>query len=110
MLELRRHNRAPLDTPVEFVRKGSSERIAGRATDISLGGMFIETATPLPFSAELVVHITLPSPAGSPASASKAAFTLPGVVRWTRADGMGVQFGLIGARETHAITELTRAP
>jgi hypothetical protein len=30
-------------------------------------------------------------------------------VRWTRSDGMGVQFGLIGARETHAITELTRA-
>ena len=36
-------------SPVEFVAKGSAERIAGRARDISLGGMFIETATPLPF-------------------------------------------------------------
>jgi hypothetical protein len=100
VLELRRHNRAPLDASVEFVGKGSSERIAGRAKDISLGGMFIETLHPLPFSSELVVHVLLPS--------QKAPFALPGVVRWTRDGGMGVQFGLIGARETHAITELTR--
>jgi hypothetical protein len=46
------------------------------------------------------VHITLPG--------QKVAFALPCVVRWTGADGMGVQFGLIGARETHAITEITR--
>ena len=100
MLELRSHTRASLDVPVEFVKKGSAERVAGQAKDISLGGMFIETSAPVAFSAELVVHVTLPS--------QKAPFALPGVVRWTRTDGMGVQFGLIGARETHAITELTR--
>jgi hypothetical protein len=100
VLELRRHNRAPLDVTVEFVIKGSDKRITGRAKDISLGGMFIETSSPITFSSELVVHVTLPS--------QKAPFALPGVVRWTRTDGMGVQFGLIGARETHAITELTR--
>jgi type IV pilus assembly protein PilZ len=66
--------------------------------------MYVRTASPLPFGAELVVHLLLPG--------QKAPFALPGVVRWTRAgEGMGVQFGLIGARETHAITELTsRAP
>jgi hypothetical protein len=100
VLELRRHNRATLDVPVEFVAKGSNERIVGHARDISVGGMFIVTATPLPFSAEIVVHIVLPS--------QKAPFSLPGVVRWTREDGMGIQFGLIGARATHAITQLTR--
>lgn len=100
MLELRRHNRAPLDVTVEFVIKGSDKHLTGRAKDISLGGMFIETSSPIAFSSELVVHVTLPS--------QKTPFALPGVVRWTRADGMGVQFGLIGARETHAITELTR--
>ncbi len=62
--------------------------------------MFIETTTPLPFKSELTVHITLPG--------QKAPFAFPGVVRWTRSDGMGVQFGLIGARETHAITEVTK--
>ena len=102
MLELRRHSRTVIDVHVEFVGKGATERFAGRAKDISLGGMFIETDRPLPFSAEVTVHLTLPS--------QKAPFALPGVVRWNRDGGMGVQFGLIGARETHAITELTRAP
>jgi PilZ domain-containing protein len=101
VLELRRHNRAAVDVPVEFVAKGGTERSAGRARDISLGGMFIETDTPLPFSAEVIVHLTLPS--------QKTPFAMPGVVRWNRNGGMGVQFGLIGARETHAITELTRS-
>ncbi len=102
MLELRRHNRTVVDVPVEFVGKGATERFAGRAKDISLGGLFVETDNPLPFSSEVIVHITLPS--------QKAPFALPGVVRWNRNGGMGVQFGLIGARETHAITELTRSP
>ena len=102
MLELRRHSRSAIDVPVEFVGKGASERFAGRAKDISLGGMFIETADPLPFAAEVTVHVTLPS--------QKTAFALPGVVRWNRDGGMGVQFAPMGARETHAITELTRAP
>jgi type IV pilus assembly protein PilZ len=62
--------------------------------------MFVETSAPAPFRAEVVVHIVLPGH-GAP-------FALPGVVRWTRGGGMGVQFGLIGARETHAITEVTR--
>ena len=38
-----------------------------------------------------------------------AAFALPAVVRWVRNGGMGVQFGLLGARETHTITELAHA-
>jgi hypothetical protein len=100
VVELRRHRRAFLNVPVEFVAKGSNERVSGHARDISLGGMFIVTSTPLPFSAEIIVHASLPT--------QKAPLAFPGVVRWTRNDGMGIQFGLIGARETHAITELTR--
>jgi len=101
VVELRRHQRAAIDVPVEFVAKGSTERIAGQAKDISVGGMFVESATPLPFGAEVVVHVTLPG--------QRSPFALPGVVRWARGtEGMGVQFGLLGARETHAITELTK--
>ncbi len=103
MVELRRHQRAPIDVAVQFVVKGTQERQPGQAKDISLGGMYIETQHMPAFGAELVVHVTLPG--------QKAAFALPGVVRWVRAgEGMGVQFGLIGARETHAITELTKEP
>ncbi len=103
MVELRRHQRAPIDVPVQFVIKGTQERQAGQAKDISLGGMYVETPHTPKFGAEVLVHVTLPG--------QKAAFALPGVVRWVRAgEGMGIQFGLIGARETHAITELTKAP
>jgi type IV pilus assembly protein PilZ len=103
VIELRRYQRAPLDVPVEFVVKTGDARRPGRSKDISLGGMFIHVERPLEFGAELVVHLTLPG--------QKAPFALPGVVRWSRAgEGMGIQFGLMGARETHAITELTRVP
>ena len=86
---------------MEFALKGKTNRLAGRAKDISLGGMFIETAYPLAHNAELVVTVTVPG--------QTAPFAIPAVVRWQSPDGMGVQFGLIGARETHAITEYTRA-
>jgi uncharacterized protein (TIGR02266 family) len=99
VIENRRHQRAALDVSVEFVGKGADTRLRGQAKDISLGGMFIETSQPLAFGSDLTVHMTLPG--------QKQSFMLPGVVRWNRNGGMGVQFGLIGARETHAITELT---
>jgi hypothetical protein len=38
----------------------------------------------------------------------KAPFALPGVIRWMRNGGMGVQFGLLGARETYTITEVVK--
>ena len=34
---------------------------------------------------------------------------LPGVVRWLKPGGFGVQFGLLGARDTHAISELFKS-
>jgi type IV pilus assembly protein PilZ len=80
--------------------RGSNETGVGRARDISLGGMFIVTEQPLPFATEIVVHVMLPG--------HKSEFALPSVVRWVGGGGMGVQFGLIGARETHAITELVK--
>ena len=99
-MELRRYARAPLNVSVEFSQKGKTERVLGLSRDISLGGMFIETHAPLDHNAELTVFLVLPS--------QPAPFALPGVVRWTRPDGMGIQFGLVGARETFAITEVTR--
>jgi type IV pilus assembly protein PilZ len=102
VVELRRYQRAPIDVPVEFEAKGAHERFAGRAKDLSIGGMYVEAQAPLSFGVELVVFVRLPG--------QKAIFALPAVVRWVRPGaGMGLQFGLLGARETHAITELTKA-
>ena len=104
MIEKRRYARASIDTPVTFSVKGSSNEESGIGRDISIGGIFIETATAAAFGAEVVVRVSLRTAGGS-----MGEFKLPGVVRWVRSGGMGVQFGLLGVRETHAITELSRA-
>jgi hypothetical protein len=99
LVELRRHERTPIDIAVEFSGAGSEARSAGRAKDISIGGTFIETSAPQAFSTEIIVHLRLPG--------QRSPLAIPGVVRWARDGGMGVQFQLLGARETHAIMSLT---
>jgi hypothetical protein len=102
VVEFRRHPRVPFEGSVEFGRKGGSDRVAGECKDVSVGGMYVQTPNPMPFGAELFVYVTFPG--------GSAPFAIPAVVRWMRpGQGMGLQFGLIGARETHAITELMRA-
>ena len=66
------------------------------AKDISLGGMFIEAAESPPFGSQVTIATRLPS----------AEVRLVGVVRWNKPDGFGVQFGLLGAKETHAIAKM----
>ena len=102
MVDLRRSPRVPLGQPLEFSTKDEDTpvRMDGIGKDISLGGMFIETDLPGPLGEQIVVHLVLPGSAHEMA--------LPAVVRWTGKDGMGVQFGLLGARETYEITEFER--
>ena len=99
-MEFRRFTRAPLEQPLEFVQKNSDSRAKGLAKDISVGGMFVQTETPATFGSDVVVYIVLPS--------DPKEVRLPGIVRWKAPGGMGVQFGLLGARETHAITEIVK--
>lgn len=40
---------------------------------------------------------------------NQIAVPLPGIVRWTKPEGFGVQFQLLGARETHALAKLLKA-
>lgn len=102
-MEKRRHARASIDLPVLFAVKGGDSHGQGIGKDISIGGMFIETEAAAAFGAEVVVRVRLRTPSGT-----EQDFDLPGVVRWVRSGGMGVQFGLLGALETHAITELAK--
>jgi type IV pilus assembly protein PilZ len=98
--EQRRSHRVPIEVPVEFTSRDSWEKVPGVSKDISLGGMFIETAFPAAFGVAVFVGFTLPG--------HRKPMLVSGIVRWTSAGGMGVQFGSLGARETHAITELER--
>lgn len=102
MVENRRHKRSLVDFTVEFSARGSTELRAGRAKDLSQGGMLIESLQPLAFGVEIVIRV--------PFATRGAPIELSGVVRWNHPGGMGVQFGLLGARETNAIAELTKSP
>src|SRR5207253_10203054 len=82
VVELRRYERTPIDIAVDFSPPGSTQRSSGRGSEISLGGMFIETSTPQAFSTEIVVHVWIPG--------QRAELAIPGVVRWARDGGMGV--------------------
>lgn len=98
--EARREHRAHLEIDVRFhLASGEGDEVVrARARNVSVGGMFIETDRPAPFGAEITLEIALPD---MPEFAR-----LAGTVRWTNADGMGVQFGVMGARETHGIVKL----
>jgi hypothetical protein len=99
--EQRRAHRVSLEVPVEVTSPDQGSDVPGVSKDISLGGMFIETAFPPAFGSTVTVGFTLPG--------ERTPLLVSGTVRWTSTSGMGVQFGLLGARETHAIVEVERA-
>ncbi len=100
MHDKRSHPRVPLSAEVTCeVSEGAS--ILGSARDISVGGMYIESETQVSFGTEVSIVLRLPN--------TKADVRLPGTIRWIKPGGFGVQFGLLGARETHAISELLKS-
>jgi hypothetical protein len=94
----RRHHRFPLKSAVEFTRWDPKNHVFGFATDISVGGAFVETAFPAPLGSQIVVRVWPPGWATE--------MLLPGVVRWESSAGMGVQFVVVGPREALAIHAL----
>jgi type IV pilus assembly protein PilZ len=97
LTEHRKHPRKTLMTEVAY-QVGDGPLVEAHCRDISLGGMFIETSSPLPYGASLRLHLPLPGLRGGA--------VIDAVVRWSKPDGMGVQFGVMGARETYALTML----
>jgi hypothetical protein len=69
------------------------------AVDIGLGGMFIETDDVPPYASFVLVTVGEHAPS--------APIRIPAIVRWTTPHGFGVQFGLLGVRETQALLALT---
>ena len=97
MQEKRRHFRKHVSLDVEF-NVGEGARQSGVCRDFSLGGLHVETLTPAPFGANVTIYLRL--------KGASSVSSLPGIVRWVKQGSMGVQFGLLGARETYAITEM----
>ena len=100
MPEKREHPRKIIQVGVAF-QVGDGPRIEAVCCDISLGGMFIETREPAAFNAKILVYLKL--------SGLSDEVKVQSTVRWTETTGMGVQFGMMGARETYALTKLLAA-
>ena len=99
MEDKRLHPRVIVNTAVSCeVRAGTT--FTGLAKDISIGGMFVESTEVVPFGTEVTIVGRFVG--------TKADLRLPGIVRWAKPDGFGVQFGSLGARETHAISQLLK--
>ncbi len=94
----RRYERYPVALVVTFEWQGAA--IEARSRDISLGGMFIECATLVPYGAEITASVRLP--------ALTEIAAIPCTVRWSGGAGMGLQFGALRARETWAINQLCK--
>ncbi len=96
----RKHPRAPCNLYVSLTLTGGEGTVEGTAKDIGPGGMFIECAATAKFGDSVEISLKLPG--------MEAESRLPAVVRWSTSSGFGVQFGFLGARDTHAITQLMK--
>ena len=94
--EQRAHARFPARLRAVFEVEGA--RVAALTKDISLGGMFVETAASPAFGATLTVTVDLPLLA--------EIAPLRCVVRWVTPAGFGVSFVSLRAAETWAINRL----
>ena len=83
-----------------IIRQDGRAQATGVAVDISQGGMFVRTEAVVPFAESIILTLTLPGLGET---------DVPAFVRWTTPEGFGVQFGLLGARETHAIGAIVTA-
>lgn len=100
MFEKRQHPRKAVDLEATLTAEDACDTIAGRARDLSIGGMFFLGEGNLPFGTKVKVVIAFPAPSGP--------LEFPAIVRWKGEDGFGLQFGLVGAKETHAIAQVLR--
>jgi hypothetical protein len=87
-------NRLPVSLPVTLIWDEQSHEAI--VTDLGMGGGFVECEVQAPFATALVMVV----------QHRLGELSLPATVRWNGERGMGMQFGLLGARETHAIAEL----
>ena len=96
MQEKRRHSRIAVHLPVVCETKAGAP-LAGVIVDISVGGVYIEAEFAPKFGDEVVLVGDFPGAPGT---------RLPSVVRWVKPGGFGVQFGLLGAKETHMLAAI----
>ncbi len=92
--ERRRLAREPLEMFVLLEWGGC--QWPGFTVDFGLGGVFVQCDTIPAYGTEVTLII----------DSAHSTLRFPAVLRWADDRGMGLQFGLLGARETHFLAEL----
>lgn len=91
----RKTPRTRIDLPIQIELEGKV--IPALAVNVGVGGMFIEGA-PLEYGQFIDIVAQLPGLDGP--------VKIPAVVRWAKDGGVGVQFLQLGARVTHALSQI----
>jgi hypothetical protein len=89
------HERFNCELPVTVLH--AEAELAGVASNISLGGLYIVTESQVPFGMDVKVRLQVPS--------LKEPATVDAKVRWVKPDGFGVQFGSLRALEVWALNQ-----
>ena len=107
--EKRDYSRAPLVVKVEY-QTSEGSRIEGLTGDLSGGGLFIETSTPLPQGTTLTVEFGLPdTPTERLQATAQVAWARRDAERYLFPSGMGVQFTNISPEAKSKIIEFVDA-
>jgi Tfp pilus assembly protein PilZ len=96
--ERRRHGRTEVSLPSSLEKTGA--RTPSVMRDVSIGGAFMSTSETFAYGDAVIVHVHLPG--------LDQEIAIPSTVRWVNKEGCGVQFGVMGVRETHALVELAK--
>ena len=93
MHEKRAYSRSVVRIAVTCTTEGGAI-VSGVTQDISVGGVYIEASEIPAFGTRVTLELQALELKG---------LKIPGIVRWTKLAGFGVQFQLLGARETHGL-------
>ena len=101
-LEVTLHVESVDGTPDESAREAAAGLVGTdvvmRTLNVSLGGMYLLTEAQIPYGAQVKVRFRLP--------ALTEDTLCDGTIRWTKPDGVGVQFGSLRAIEVWALNQL----
>ena len=99
MREKRKYQRAELSTEVT-VSAADGLTFTTQSRDVGLGGIFLVGPMRVPIGTQVSLRFELPV---------QGPLSVPAFVRWSTGRGFGLQFGLLGARETHALVDFVRS-
>ena len=96
--EKRLFPRKTVDLEALVFVEGAAGPVPGRCRDISIGGVYVVTQAKAAFGHKVELQVDIPG--------TRETVIIAALVRWGGPDGLGLQFGLLGAKETHAIAKL----